>query len=59
MKLQEVNKKLFEMATLKIEPDIPDKDIPDYIFTEDLKQLKQQQQQQIQLQRQQQQQQQI
>jgi len=47
MKLQEVNKTLFEMATLKIKPDIPDKDIPDYIFTEDIKQKQKQPQQQL------------
>jgi len=25
------------MATLNIKPNIPDKDIPDYIYTEDIK----------------------
>jgi len=46
------------MATLNIKPNIPDKDIPDYIYTEDIKQtqpLYQQQIQQIQQQQQQQQ----
>ena len=54
--LRVINKTLFEMATLNIKPNIPDKDIPDYIYTEDIKQTQTQQQQQIQQQQIQQQQ---
>ena len=49
MKLQQINNTLYEMATLRIKPDLPDKDIPDYIYQTpqqqpQLQQIKQQNQ---------------
>jgi len=47
MKLQQINNTLYEMATLRIKPDLPDKDIPDYIYQTPQQQPQQPQQQQI------------